>query len=469
MGMIRSTRTGLLVLVAALLALAFLTRTTGRASVESNESVLFVRAVDAKNAPIVARVRLAPADWGERVRLGIYGDLLRVVPEEGVSLRVPSGRYRAFVSRGPEWSITQEELVLTPLARVERRAQLHHQVALSGYAGADLHVHTARSVDAHERGGVNAQDLAAEGIGIAAVTDHNLIGDLGPGIDSVAGAEITTWAPEVGHFNAFPLRTLPSYRGTTPDRLFRELRQAPDVFVQVNHPRLEDHISYFALGGFDGRKFSQPEFSLAADGLEVFNGYQIGQTRQVRKLLSDYRRWLAQGHRLTATGGSDSHSARKHPPGYPRTYVQATTSAQLAPALKRGAAFVSNGPLVSMKAAGRGLGEKAHADLHGVVQIELEVLAPDWLDLDEVTLWADDEIVWSRRLPTLEGRRHRALVFRTTARVAVGRARSLLAVVDGGSGLELLLGRRDVVPFAFTNPIYLEPAREPNATQRASR
>jgi len=447
------------VLVAVLLMLGALHRTIGRAAVEGTESLLVIRAVDEHGAPLLARVRLAPADWSERVRLGVYSDLVRAVPEAGLSLRVPAGRYRAFVSRGPEWSIAQVPVALTPRARVARELSLAHQVSLPDYQGADLHVHTARSADAHERGGVGAQDLLAEGVSLAAVTDHNVIGDLGPSIDSVAGAEVTTWGPEVGHFNAFPLRRLPAYRKTTPARLFRELREDPAVFVQINHPRLEDHISYFALGGFDGRAFSEPEFNLEADGLEVFNGYHIGHTERVRELLRDYRRWLARGHRLTATGGSDSHSARKHPPGYPRTYVRARRGGELAQALKRGAAFVSNGPLVSLRAQGQGPGARVQADARGCVQVEVRVLSPDWLEADEVTLWADDRVVWSRRLPSARARREGPLDFRAEARVHVGQAKSLLAVVDGGRGLELLLGRNDAVPFAFTNPIYLGPAQ----------
>ncbi|MFT3923499.1 MAG: CehA/McbA family metallohydrolase [Myxococcales bacterium] len=449
-----------------MLSLAILHRTTGRAAVEGSESVFVVRAVDEQGAPLVGRLRLAPADWSERVRLGAVSDLLRAIPESGLTMRVPAGRYRAFVSRGPEWSIAQTEIALEPKARLERRVLLTHQVSLAGYRGADLHVHTERSMDAHERGGVGAQDLAAEGVTLAAVTDHNVIGGLGPEIDSVAGAEVTTWAPEVGHFNAFPLRKLPSYRNTTPERLFRELREDPRVFVQINHPRLEDHISYFALGGFDGRGFSQPGFSLAADGIEVFNGYHIGQTDQVRRLLGEYRRYIAQGNRLTATGGSDSHSARKHPPGYPRTYVRAESGTELAPALKRGAAFVSNGPLVSITAQGKGPGDTVDVDARGHLEVEITVLAPDWLELEEISLWADDERVWSHELPSMRARRHKPLTFRTTIRVNARRARSLSAVVDGGRGLELLLGRRDVVPFAFTNPLYLRPAQP---TQRASR
>ena len=138
--------------------------------------------------------------------------------------------------------------------------------------------------------------------------------------------------------------------------------------------------------------------------------------------------------------------------------MQAQNSAELAPSLKRGAAFVSNGPLVSLRANHQGLGQRVHADAQGIVQVEVEVQAPDWLEVDRVALWAGDEIVWSRRLPSLKFRRHRPLVFRSTAHVSVGRARSLLAVVDGGRGLELLLGRSDVEPLAFTNPIYLTGA-----------
>jgi hypothetical protein len=450
-------------LPAGLLALALLTglmlqHNPSHAADEHSEAILTLRLYDAAGAPLVGRLRLAPASWSERVRLGEHDDLLRPVPKEGLVLGVPPGRYHAWISRGPEWSMAQLDLRLEAHTRVERTARLSHQVRLPDYAGSDLHVHTERSVDAHDRGGVDALALDAEGVAMAVATDHNLIGDLGPGIDSLAGAEITTWAPEVGHFNAFPLRQLPRFRDTSPQRLFRELHDDPEVFVQINHPRLDDHIAYFLLGGFDGERFSQPGFSLEADGLELWNGYDIGRLRQVRKLLAEFRRLTAAGHRLTATGGSDSHSARRHPPGYPRTYVRAANSAQLGRALKRGEAFVTNGPLLALQVEGKHPGERAQVAADGRVEVRLEVLAPDWMELEEVSLWADDQRVWSQRLARrsdgpLAG--PTPLRFRKTLRVPVGQARSLSAVVDGGSGLELLLGRRDTEPFAFTNPVYL--------------
>jgi hypothetical protein len=41
------------------------------------------------------------------------------------------------------------------------------------------------------------------------------------------------------------------------------------VFVQINHPRLDDHIAYFALGGFEDMQFARAGFDLEVDGLEV--------------------------------------------------------------------------------------------------------------------------------------------------------------------------------------------------------
>lgn len=321
-----------------------------------------------------------------------------------------------------------------------------------------IFLHTRHSRDAEANGGVEPADLRAEGVEFAVATDHNHIGDLGPEFASVPGAEVTTWAPEVGHFNAFPLQHLPAWRATSPARLVAELTRDRSVFVQINHPRLEPHIAYFALGGFDGARgeLTRPGFHLDVDGLEVWNGYDIGRIADMERVLSEWRGLVARGHRLTATGGSDCHGAPGHHPGYPRTYVRADAASGLASALKAGHAFVSNGPLVMLTAQGAGPGEQLRVRDGRPLTIELTALAPSWMQVERAEIWAGERVIWRAELPVQ--RAGEPLRFSVSARLHVHDARTLQAVVRGGRGLEPLLGRSGVEPFAFTNPIYLAPA-----------
>jgi hypothetical protein len=445
---------GLAALVTLVLSAASLPSSRSSAAVDGAEATLTLHVRDEQGRPIAARARLVPATFRERARLGQWSDLHVVTRETGTTLRLPAGRYALRVSRGIEWSMADKRIDIGGGARVSHTLTLRHQIGLPGWAGADLHVHTAHSDDAHERGGVSGDDLRAEGVLLAAVTDHNHIGKLEAGVDAVAGAELTTWAPEFGHFNAFPLRELPAHRGTTPARLFAELARDPGVFVQVNHPRLEDHISYFALGAFDGTRFARPGFHLDFDGIEVWNGYDLNRPRQVEALLAEWRRWVARGRHLTATGGSDSHGSRGHLPGYPRTYVQASTSAELAPALKAGHAFVTNGPLLSLRVDGHGPGDTVRVRDGGKVLVELSLLAPDWMRVEHVEVWAGEKRILRDAIPAAPA--GQPLRFTLRRWLDVDHARVLHAVVQGGDGLERLLDRRGVEPLAFTNPVYLE-------------
>ncbi len=418
--------------------------------------ILRVFVVDDVGRPLIARVRVVPSSLAERVRLGHWSDTSAVSDLSGVNISLQSGDYRVLVSCGPEWSIVSQPLHMTAGDRLQLRFTLRHQVSIAGWQGADLHVHTEHSDDAKERGGVKAADLRAEGVSLAAITDHNRLGNLGEGIDSLAGVELTTWAPEVGHFNAFPLQHLPSWHATTPARLFAEIAKDPKVFMQINHPRLEDHIGYFALGDFDGERFADPNFHLDVDGLEVWNGYDLARPRAVNQLLSEWRSWVAAGHRLTATGGSDSHGSSGHLPGYPRTYVRATSGAGLSPALKAGHAFVTNGPLISFTVEGGDPGDTRRVGSDGSVQVYITVLAANWMRVERAEIWVGTELAWNVEIPPQ--RSGRPLRFSRSLRLAVGSARTIHAVARGGGGLEVLLGRGDVEPLAFTNPVYLSQA-----------
>jgi hypothetical protein len=188
---------------------------------ESELGILIVRAIDGQGRPLLARARLQPASTAERVRLRLWDDVQAIAGPRGARIRLREGAYRLWLSHGPEWSLASELLQLKRGALLARTIVLTHQVSLPGFCAADLHVHTARSKDAQEAGGVSGAALRAEGIELAAATDHNQIGRLDGAVDSVAGAEVTTWDPEVGHFNAFPLERIPTWRGTTSTRCSR--------------------------------------------------------------------------------------------------------------------------------------------------------------------------------------------------------------------------------------------------------
>ncbi len=100
---------------------------------------------------------------------------------------------------------------------------------------------------------------------------------------------------------------------------------------------------------------------------------------------------------------------------------------------------------------GHGPGETV-GDVTGALDVDVRVLAPSWMDVERIELWADREIAWTQRLSRVAGQ---PLRFHARVTVDAERARVLHAVARGGSGLERLLGRHRVTPLAFTNPVYL--------------
>jgi hypothetical protein len=416
-------------------------------------AALSVTVRDGHGRPLAARVDItplgAPAEpsaWPPSpTRLRTAGSL---------RTSLPRGRYEIRVTHGPRHELVRRTLQLDP-GPASLDVVLNERVKSDGYECVDLHVHTDASPDHH--GGVGGLDLEAEGLDLALATDHNHAGaPRGGALPALAGVELTTWAPEIGHFNAFPVGDVPSHVGRTPPALFAALRARGDVFVQVNHPRLDDHIAYFTLGALRGTRFREAGFTLqGVDGVEVWNGYDIARPEAVLRVLEEVTRFHARGARLVPTGGSDSHGAPAHLPGYPRTCVRRRPDEPLARALVRGDVYVTNGPTVVLRVNGRPPGETVEPDADGRVRARVQVRAHPALTLGTVELWADGERVhstpWQR--PAADA------PFVVEAPIAVASARSVHARVIGGAGLAPFVGRSDAPPLAFSAPVYVRAGR----------
>lgn len=429
------------------------------------------------DAPIAARVRVDGVELTpEPARRTI------ITSGAPAMVTLPRGRYRLLASRGPEWTMATELVEVAPGARRVVDLSIRHAIDPVRYVPCDFHVHASPSPDSDVGLEDRVASLAAEGIRFAVATDHNHVTDYAPAaralglrdFASAPGVEVTTWEPQFGHFNAWPLvpdpsdprRGAPRFRNTTPSELFGALRAlGPDVIVQVNHPRL-DHIGYFDHRDRQGR-----EASLDVDAVEVWNGYELRSTEALDRNLADWMALLSRGHRVVATGNSDSHDVDRHPAGYPRTYVRLSGSnepdaASIARALRAGHAFVTSGPFLDVSVEGRGPGETVHTD--GVARLDVEVRSPPWIDVTRVEVWMNGALVLVEALHVEEP----PLTNRATLRVrrandpAVRRRRMqallevqedayVIVVARGDAPITALFDRRIVHPVAFTNPIWL--------------
>lgn len=392
----------------------------------------------------------------------------------------PAGKYDLVLSAGPERELWRTSLRLTAAETRKLEAVLPRVLTTPGWLSADLHLHQAPSVDADISLAARLVAVAAEGVELAVATDHFVVTDLGPSMEALLqtgvlarrlltlpGIEVSTVGNRFGHFNVFPLRldAQIEYRNTTPTRLFENARAvSPAGFLQVNHPRWEAALGYFTRFGLspDDARITEPGFDAGFDGVEVYNGDDAADLSKVERVLVDYIHLLGSGRRYVATGSSDSHKLAFLDPGLPRTYIASGAESdeadarapltQSLPALKAGRALVSSGPFVEVSVAGQGPGQSARG-AGGLAQVRIRVRAAPWVS--------------TRRLRVLEGPLARVAaeielpstraVLRFERTLAIEAQRPTFIVVSVTGDEPLPNTAEPVVPFAFTNPVWLEP------------
>lgn len=433
------------------------------------EARLFLTVRDREtDAPLVARVRIeglgrtADPELGPAHRADGALDTV-IVMRGGSAVSLPPGRYRLRASRGPCWSMETRELAVDAGDARGVELAIEEVVDAGAWLAADFHVHGAASPDSDVTLADRVASLAAEGVALAVPTEHNHVVDLAPSaaaldlgdeLGTVPGVEVTTWAPQLGHFNAFPWPYdpedprggAPAFRGQTPEGLFRALHAAgPDVLVQVNHPNFEDGIGYFGLAGPRQR-------SLDFDAIEVWNGYDLEHLERVESNLEQWMKLVAAGHPVVATGNSDSHEVQGQWAGYPRTYVRSPDGVAdpraAIHALARGEAFVTNGPLLFAGVV---------AKRSGTTRVRVETVMPEWMSVDELVVYVDGERALETELQT-----HVSGLTRRGAREVTLTAHPdsfAVFVVRGDTSLAPLIGPRRSTPLAFTNAVALGAPR----------
>jgi hypothetical protein len=410
------------------------------------------------------------------------------------------GRYRVLATRGLEYDVTQTELTLA--AGETRALELQppgRAFESPGWIGADLHVHSAESMDAALPLPEQLAAFAAHGGEVVITTAHDRIVDSRPviaqlgladRIASVIGAEVTgTFHGDetpftIGHLNAFPLpwrRTAnrggaPRSEGVRVRGVIREVRAAEGEapFVQINHPRQReaDEVgdgAFFSHLGVAGEPFD-PAAPLAAErnlslvevgpggirdvdfsGIEVLNGKRLDRYPLAR---ADWLSLLLQGERRTATANSDSHS-RGEVVAVPRNYVAVADDSiagfdekALLASLRRGRSFGTSGPLVFAELEGAGPGETFTGSTG---DLTVEVRAAPWVPVRELRVYVNAVLEVTRPIRAGE---------RTRVPLRFARDGFVFVEVRGdaeGHYRDLLPGN---APFAFTNALFVDANRD---------
>jgi hypothetical protein len=382
------------------------------------------------------------------------------------TLVVPTGSYEVWFSHGPEWEAFPRTVHIGPSSMTSVQVTLRHVVDTPGWISGDFHVHAEHSFDSKVPMRHRVYQFVADGVDLIVATDHGVISDYAPVIAklgqtqrlaSMQGDEVTT--RDWGHFGAFPLagddaapkRGAVVTKERTPESLFAELRARwPAAVIDVHHPRLDKgRMGYFHLGELDTKtlKSHRDGFSFDFDAVEVLNGFQDPDRASVDAVLADWFAFLRRGHRITATGNSDTHHLTFNLGGYPRNYVQLADdrpdqldASALTNAIKRGQSYFTTGPILDVSVDGKGLGETVVPEGR-LLELHVRVRAPAWIDVSRISVLVDGVKVLERRAA------------KTTP------VRFVIVRVDGDRTMAPVIGdgvRFKVYPLAITNPIWVD-------------
>jgi predicted metal-dependent phosphoesterase TrpH len=457
---------------------------------------LSVRVVDGDTKrPVPARVIVrgeggtVDPSFGPDFRASGAGPLVDTVRGE-VETPLPAGRYRVFATRGIEWSIDAAPVVIEPGKRAEVALELRHVVPTPDLVGCDLHVHARPSFDTPVSVEDRVQSLVAAGVDFAVPTEHNLVGDYGPSLAVldlsselafVPGVEVTTFSPRLGHFGVFPWPVdagPPPFRKSSMARIFAAVRADPARVIQVNHPRLPKGIGYFELARFPQDGGAPPRtMRTDFDLIEVYSGYDLAAPARVEQVMRDWFTLLSAGHRMVATGSSDSHSIQYQWAGYPRTMVALPERpgpldvAALVLSLRQGHAQATSGPIIELEVAGGRPGDEVEASADRSVAVHVRVRAAPWIDVSSVDLVvgrkgtgvvaetldvASRPLTVGREPGTLAEAQARTLRLDASTRIDVGKGSTwVLAVARGTRRMDDVLPFMPVAPLALTNPVWI--------------
>ncbi len=409
------------------------------------------------------------------------------------SFRVTTGSWEVVVSRGYEYEIYRETVPVVADDTVEVAAALEHSVETNGLMCGDFHIHTLRSPDSGDDPHEKVMSAAADGLEIPVRTEHERVDtfedeisdlQLGDWTFPVGSLELTTMEAW-GHFGVFPLTKDPAQRNNgapvwvdfptaaSPETPV-ELLSPPDVFAKVrarasrpaiivNHPR--GGMNYFEHVGLDpltGLVDNEGAWDDDIRLVEVFNNsswndQRNSETGEMEDVVADWLALLGSGRRVFAMGSSDSHGISSSPVGYPRTCLAVGTdlTSELTTDLIRDTAYdghsvISGGIYIKATVGGAGPGEDATGS-----EIDIEVQAARWIDIDTLEVVVDGEVVHSIAL----GEEHEDSenpVIRYSGLLEISPAAGgsyVIVAASGASTLEPVHPGRD--PFGVTNPIFV--------------
>ncbi|HEY3372952.1 MAG TPA: CehA/McbA family metallohydrolase [Prolixibacteraceae bacterium] len=320
---------------------------------------------------------------------------------------LPEGVYTLYANHGFEYGVDSVKLEVRKGMVIREKLVISKEVPTEGWVSSDTHIHTnyyAGDGDANlfER----ALSIAAEGIELPVLTDHNLKSNL----DSIArllgvrkyftpvvGYEYTT---PLGHFNVFPV-PIHTPVAAPPIKSWNEVAENlqktdhPPVVI-LNHAR-DTHQDFrpfdpqyhISCSGTDLRHWKFP-----ANAMEVINS--SAALTDYMSLYEDWFGMMNRGYGLTPVGASDSHHVYRYLVGQGRTYIKTRDEnpdkidQQAAiKNFKDGNVMVCMGLLTEIVVDGQyGPGELVPSSTDELT-VSVRVLGPGWTSADRIALYAN--------------------------------------------------------------------------------
>ena len=408
-----------------------------------------------------------------------------------------------------------DPLVVTEGATTPLDASLLRSVDTPGYLSGDFHQHTVGSIDAGPTHVDKIIENLAEGVEIAAATDHDNMTSYGPAIAqlgvehlvaSIDGDEVSVNG--VGHFNIFdiehdgpdlyPFLGVKFFSGKSIADLFADIHSVPGVEVlQVNHPRSEGsgYFRYLKFDPVSGQALGEEEMALDFQSVEV--KADLGYPKQYLEEFDDemhqlalkkpgdvpvMRDWfslLNLGEHICGMGNSDAHNWNDGV-GYSRNFLRVDTDApgevteqQVMEAIKAQRNVVSNGPLIRVFFDGEeAMGwQEPVAAPGGEVSVVVEIQAATWIPVNVLEIYRNGRPLYlqlegDQLMAAADGVSGGALQLPIAPELAEGVVRLsvplTLSCEENCWFVFLTRGNADLGPvgdghpFAYTNPIYLQ-------------
>ena len=334
---------------------------------------------------------------------------------------------------------------------------------------------------------------------------------------TIVGLEVTT--SDIGHFNAFPLVRDPQHRrggtvdwgggtgpGLTPQQLFDWIDEQPgDQVIQVNHAAGLGLVEGLQADVLTGITLVDPAVARLPDATpdpqtgdtgfwsESFTAFEVFNGLKMENLWPLWRWWLTmigRGFAPTGTAVTDTHHRYSHLGGVPRSFVFVTADtpasldqAEFVSAINAGKLVGSSGPFfvptLSNGVDTATMGEVIDGS-SGMVEATLEIQVPAWMQVEAVDVYMNhpdvvtgpaevisDPLPPTQTVPLTLGPAdlvdaatgmsvHQRYETTVSIPLTVTADAYVVFVVRGSQTLHPVAVGTDELPFAFSNPIFVD-------------